>query len=118
LVFTNVILPQTTGGVSFSRLLGSTFTTTIRDISDYVGSRHLTIAKECRQVREVQHDARGSVLVLGEDCRAAIVGKEHIALGILRTKMVLGDPENVALGGSQRAAYHNIEVMCCLTNRA
>ena len=99
-------------------MLGSTFTTTIRDISDYVGSRHLTIAKECRQVREVQHDARGSVLVLGEDCRAAIVGKEHIALGILRTKMVLGDPENVALGGSQRAAYHNIEVMCCLTNRA
>ena len=41
-----------------------------------------------------------------------------IALGILRTKMLLGDLENVALGGSQRAAYHIIEVMCCLTNRA
>jgi hypothetical protein len=80
-------------------------TATILNILDQLGSCHLTIANELRQVREVQHDAGRSVLALCEDCCAPIVGKEDIVLCVLRTKMVPGDLENVELGGGQRAAH-------------
>jgi hypothetical protein len=108
-----------TGADSFKRVLGSTITTAILDIPNYVRTRHVTIANELGQVGEVEHDARRPAAILGKDGRAALISEIDVALSVLWTKLLAGDLKNVELSSGKRAAHNPSKmVTCCLTDRA